>query len=73
MAPAVAVMRAKGYVVTSFWVEGRQMCAAEKDGNRFEAWDPVSALGLVTLFETRGADWPPTDGEVDAFMEEFGP
>ncbi len=72
MAPAFAVMVAKGYAVKSFWSAGEQMCAAERDDNRFVASDPVAVLGLITLAEARGADWLPTDAEVDAFLDEFG-
>ena len=73
MAPAVMTMRAKGYRVTNLWRDGGEHFAAEKDGNRFEAADPIAVLGLIAMHELRGDDWTPTDEEVDEFMRDFYP
>lgn len=73
MVPAVMTMRAKGYAVTSFWRDGEEHFAAEKDGNRFEAADPVAVLGLVAMYEVRGDALTPTDDEVDEFMRDYHP
>ena len=46
---------------------------ADKDGRKFWAWDPLRLLGLVTLWENRGDDWPLTDGEEDLFNKMIEP
>ena len=70
--PAVLVMRDKGYKVANHRQGNDEYCVAEKDELRFSASDPVAVLGLVALYEARGADWMAADPEIDQVMEEFG-
>jgi hypothetical protein len=35
--------------------------------------DPVELLALAAMFETRGADWKASDGEIEDFLEHFEP
>lgn len=45
---------------------------AEDAAQRFVAADPLTLLGLVALYETRGSEWRASDEEIDQFLAEFG-
>ena len=72
LAPALAVLRKLGFKVTLL-VQGNQSAEqvfqAEKPGLRLRAEDPLLLLGLAKLVETRGADWKPTEEEVEDFLQ----
>jgi len=65
LAPALAALRRKGYVVSR-----------EGDGYRADSstWqlladDPLQLLGLAAMLDERGASWQPTDEEVEDFLQ----
>ena len=70
--PAVLVLRERGYAVTNHRQGNEEYCVAEKDQLKFSASDPEAVLGLVALYEARGADWMAADPEIDQVMAEFG-
>jgi hypothetical protein len=71
--PAYLVLCAKGYQVSRQIDEEDELetWRAVRPGREFIAEDVVSLLGLVALFEARGADWPAEDSEIDAFLDQF--
>jgi len=42
---------------------------ANKAGSEFIGDTPLETLGLIAMFEVRGANWKPTAGEADALAE----
>ena len=73
LVPAYLALREKGYRVTRV-VNRREKAEtwrALKPGAEFIAEDPLSLLGLVSLFETRGVSWQAEDPEIDDFFERF--
>ncbi len=73
LVPAYLALQAKGYRVSRFTPgRGREEAwRAAKAGEEFTAEDPLSLLGLVALYETRGARWQATDEEIDGFFQRF--
>ncbi|GAB2523974.1 hypothetical protein [Lysobacter humi (ex Lee et al. 2017)] len=67
LAPALAVLRQRGYSV-ELLSKDPEMIQASKPGIRLIAEDPLYLLGLASIAEARGSQWPPTDGEVDALL-----
>jgi hypothetical protein len=67
LAPALAVLRARGYAVTREST-GDRLYRAENSRCVLLAEDPLQLLGLARLFEERGGQWAPTDAEVEAFL-----
>ena len=65
--PAILALRQLGCVVT---IEGETTVARLRDAV-FRADDPVAALGLVKLAETRHP-WSASDAEIDEILREFG-
>ena len=49
--------------------DGSPYYCAKKDGNEFLGASPIEILGLITMFQARGADWYPTDEEVHYFTD----
>ena len=45
---------------------------AEVAGHQFVAEDPVTLLGLVAMYETRGPEWQASDDEIESFIAKFG-
>jgi hypothetical protein len=73
LVPAYLALGTKGYRVTRV-VDKRQPAEtwrAVKAGEEFIAEDPLSLLGLVALYEARGAGWQAEDAEIDAFLKQF--
>ena len=73
LVPAYLALREKGYRVTRV-VNRREKAEtwrALKPGAEFIAEDPLSLLGLVSLFETRGVSWQAEGSEIDDFFERF--
>jgi hypothetical protein len=73
LVPAYLALRHKGYRVTRV-VPARgksETWRATKAGEEFIAEDTLSLLGLVALYEARGATWQAEDAEIDAFFERF--
>ncbi len=72
--PAVLAIRARGLVVRCERGESQtnETWIAEGEHNRFSASDPLSLLGLIAMFQSRGTDWGATDEEIDRFLKEFG-
>lgn len=64
MAPALAILCRRGYVVTR---EGNAY-RADSGAHCLRGDDPVQLLGLATLLDERGASWHPTDEEVEALI-----
>ncbi len=73
LVPAYLALRQKGYRVHRD--PPRRGCPelwyAEAGARRFVAEDPVTLLGLVALWETRGDNWQAGDAEIDDFMKRF--
>jgi hypothetical protein len=68
--PAIKALRAKGYKVR---VDSEnRACTAERNGNQFNAQDPVTVLGLVTLYEVLGDEWQLPDRELMELGHEYG-
>jgi len=67
LAPALASLKALGYQVSRD-PAGQRLYRADNAECSLAAEDPLSLLGLVKLYEVRGADWHPTDAEVSAFL-----
>lgn len=74
LAPALAVLRSRGFHVSALKPTnaGERLFEAENDTCRLVAEDTVSLLGLATIVHQRGADWRPTDAEVDDFLRLNG-
>ena len=71
--PAYLVLRTKGYVVhCERSSDDSENWIAEGPLGRFGADDPITLLGVVSVVETRGASWPATDAELNAFLNAFG-
>lgn len=66
---ALAALRKMGFSVTRLEAN---LLEASKPGYRFLADEPIVLLGLAKLVEERGAEWRPTDAEVDAALEFEG-
>lgn len=67
LAPALSVLRKLGYTVTRD-TSGERQYFAENATCMFSADDPLSLLGLVRIYEVRGADWQPIDEEVHRLL-----
>jgi hypothetical protein len=72
LAPAWLALQQKGYVVRSehTGTEAERWVAASAERD-FIAPDPLSLLGLVALYETRGDEWQATDAEIEAFLARY--
>lgn len=66
--PAYLVLSQKGYTVIA---AGNDDWYAEKDGLRFQAESLIELLGLVSMYEVRGANWAAADQEIDAFLAKY--
>jgi hypothetical protein len=65
--PAYLTLKQKGFSVScqeSVW-------SAAKGELAFTGNGPIELLGLVAVFETRGASWKASDEEIEAFLEAF--
>lgn len=67
LAPALGILQKLGYAVTRD-KSAEQQYQAEDDICIFVADDPVTLLGLVKIYEERGADWQPSDEEVQRLL-----
>lgn len=67
LAPALGVLHNLGYAVTRDNT-AEQQYQAEDDTCIFVADDPLALLGLVKIYEERGADWQPSDEEVQRLL-----
>jgi hypothetical protein len=70
--PAYLVLRQKGYLVGAY---GRSAdhggWYAEKDGSRFQGDSLIEVLGLVCMYEARGANWAAADQDIDDFLRKY--
>jgi hypothetical protein len=73
LVPAYLALCAKGYQVSRVVDEREQTetWRAVQPGREFIAEDTLSLLGLVALYEARGAGWRAEDSEIDAFLAQF--
>lgn len=67
LAPALGILQKLGYTVTQDKSAERQY-RAENDTCIFVADDPLTLLGLVKIYEERGANWQPSDEEVQRLL-----
>ncbi len=67
--PAMVLILQMGYHMTIDHT--KPSFSAEKDGNTFEAEDPVVVLGLIKLFEMRGENWAATAAEMEEIVKEM--
>jgi len=70
LAPAYSELLKLGFEVAQISTSrtGPAILRATRAGLMLEAEDTLQLLGLATLAERRGANWEPSDGEVDAFL-----
>lgn len=68
---AYAVLLEQGFIM-----EARQLSrdeepiyVAKRGSDSFTGGGPLEILGLIFLYQARGANWMPTDEEVDRFTE----
>lgn len=66
--PAYLVLRQKAYSVTA---SGNDSWHAKKDTMVFQAQSLIELLGLVSMYEVRGANWAATDLEIDDFLMKY--
>lgn len=73
LAPALAELVSLGFSVSRVVIAapGDWFLRAEKSGIVLDAGDPLE-LGLAMLAERRGAEWAPSDVEVDALLKLQG-
>jgi hypothetical protein len=70
--PAYLALLEKGYRVSRVGVdEHGETWQALKESEEFIAEDPLTLLGLVALYEARGAAWQAPDVDIDAFLKRF--
>jgi len=71
--PAYLVLKAKGYQITVTSIKGshEQTWSAENDNVCLSAEGPIELLGMVSMYEKRGADWRASDEEIDDFVKQF--
>lgn len=69
-APSVAVLEKLGFVVT-YEAAGDAWVASRSD-LRLRAQSPLQLLGLYSMRQHRGADWTPTDSEVESMLKRMG-
>jgi hypothetical protein len=70
--PAYLVLSQKGFTVTSCDpLGGNDNWYAEKDGLGFQADSLIEVLGLVSMYEVRGANWAAADQEIDEFLAKY--
>lgn len=67
LAPALGILQELGYVVTRDKATEPQY-QAENDSCIFIADDLLTLLGLVKIYETRGAAFQPSDDEVQRIL-----
>ena len=67
LAPALSTLRKLGHTVTRE-TSGERQYLTENATCAFSADDPLSLLGLVRIYEVRGADWQPTDEEIHRLL-----
>jgi hypothetical protein len=72
--PAYLALQQKGYSVScgnSSTADGEEVWCAENFSHRFIAEDPVTLLGLVAIYETRGEEWKASDEEIEEFLSKY--
>jgi hypothetical protein len=70
-APSVAVLEKLGFVVTCELSGGGVEWVALRSDLHLRAASPLQLLGLYSMREHRGADWAPTDREVDSMLKRM--
>lgn len=71
LAPALAILVAKGFVVEPS-VSDDGLLKATNGLVTLVGEDPLALLGLATIAEVRGSSWQPTDIEVEALLNLIG-
>jgi hypothetical protein len=71
-APSMAVLEKLGFVVTCEVSGGAVKWVALRSDLQLRAESPLQLLGLYSMREHRGADWKPTDGEVESMLKRMG-
>jgi hypothetical protein len=72
LVPAYLALKQKGYSVRCEVSGDEETWYAESPSCLFVAEDPLTLLGIVALYETRGEDWRASDAEIDAFFARYG-
>ncbi len=71
--PSLLAILSKHYQVCVEGDDDCQVWVAVRGSNRFSAADPLALLGLIALYEQRGAAWELSDEErpqLDAFYDQ---
>ena len=71
LAPALAVLRDLGYVVSNI-SDGSLLLQAENSQYRLVAEDTLQLLGLAYIAAHRGPDWPPSETEISDLLHLDG-
>ena len=71
-APSVAVLEKLGFIITCEPTGSGNEWVALRSDLRLRAESPLQLLGLYSMREHRGADWAPTDAEIDSMLKRTG-
>ena len=69
--PAILTLRQLVYTVETGGKSDNQAFIAKKNGYSFYADDPITILGLIKIFETRGEEWMASDDEIETVGREY--
>ena len=69
--PAILTLKQLGYTVEIGAESDNQAIIAKKDGYSFYANDPITVLGLIKIFETRGEEWMASGEEIESVGREY--
>lgn len=70
--PAFLALTSKGYEVQRETRGEWELWTAIRGEDRFHAESPLLLLGVVSVAEERGENWPATDEQIDSFWKRFG-
>jgi hypothetical protein len=69
--PAILTLKQLGYTIETSEESDDQVFIAKKNGYSFYADDPITVLGLIKIFETRGEEWMASDEEIRSVGHEY--
>jgi hypothetical protein len=70
-APCLAVLEKLGFVVACEVAGDAVEWVAARSDLRLRAESPLQLLGLYSMRQHRGADWAPTDSEVESMLKRM--
>ncbi len=69
--PCGVTLEKLGYTIINDTLDNEEIWVAEKEGNKYLAYDPCQLLGLVRLVEIYGREWQVSDEQIDDFINRF--